>query len=70
MQKKILSTCLALMFSLSVAGVSVAATKCNGTVKSVEGTVLTIDCGKKAKKFEAGDKVQVKKKRATAVEGC
>ncbi len=70
MRKKILSTCLAMVFSMSVAGVSLAATKCTGKVKAVEGTVLTIDCGKKAKKFSAGDKVQVKKKKATAVEGC
>ncbi len=70
MKKKILSTCLAFVFSMSVAGVSLASTKCKGEVTAVEGTVLTIECGKKAKKFKVGDKVQVKKKKATQVEGC
>ncbi len=70
MKKKILSTCLAFVFSMSIAGVSLASTKCMGKITAVEGTVLTIDCGSKAKKFKVGEKVQVKKKRAHQVEGC
>ncbi|HID97139.1 MAG TPA: hypothetical protein EYP57_02985 [Thermodesulfobacteriaceae bacterium] len=70
MKKKILSTCLALFFSMSVAGVSMAGTKCKGTVVKIDGNNLIIDCGKKACKFKEGDAVKVKKTKAKAVEGC
>ncbi len=69
MSKKVLSICLALAFSLSLASVSLASKKATCEVKAVEGTTVTLDCGKKAKKFEAGMKVKVKAAKKK-VEGC
>ena len=69
MRKKITSVALAIIFSLSMAGVSLAA-KCKGKVESVDkdaGTItITID-GKC--KLKDGEKVTIKSKKK-AVEGC
>jgi type 1 fimbria pilin len=67
MRKKITSVALAILFSLSMAGVSMAA-KCKGSVESVgEGTItITID-GKCD--LKAGEAVTVKTKKK-AIEGC
>ncbi len=69
MSKKLASICLAMVFSLSVASVSMAAKKATCEVKAVEGTTVTLDCGKKAEKFKAGMKVKVKAAKKK-VEGC
>ena len=67
MRKKITSVALAIIFSLSMAGVSVAA-KCKGKVESIgEGKiVITVD-GKC--KLKDGENVTIKSKKK-AVEGC
>ena len=68
MRKKITSVALAIIFSLSMAGVSLAA-KCKGSVASIneDGTItITID-GKC--KLKDGEKVTIKSKKK-AVEGC
>ena len=67
MRKKITSVALAIIFSLSMAGVSLAA-KCKGKVESVEGEKIVITVDGKCK-LKAGDKVTVKPKKG-AVEGC
>jgi len=69
MSKKLVSICLAMAFSLSIAGVSMAAKKATCEVKAVEGTTVTLDCGKKADKFKAGMKVKIKSAKKK-VEGC
>jgi len=67
MRKKITSVALAIIFSLSMAGVSLA-TKCKGKVKSIgdEEIVITVD-GKC--KLKDGEKVTIKTKKR-AIEGC
>ncbi|MDL1959078.1 MAG: hypothetical protein LWX01_02730 [Deltaproteobacteria bacterium] len=67
MRKKITSVALAIIFSLSMAGVSLAA-KCKGTVESVEGCKMVITIDGKCK-LKAGEAVNIKTKRK-AVEGC
>ena len=41
-------------------------------VKSVDGTSVVLDCGKKVKKISVGDKVKIKVKKVNsqAIEGC
>ena len=69
MSKKLLSLAMAMAFTVSVASVSMAAkVKCE--VTAVDGDTVTLDCGKKASKMKAGDKVKVSVKKAAAVEGC
>ncbi len=69
MSKKLLSLAMAMAFTLSMASVSMAGkVKCE--VTAVEGSTVTLDCGKKADKLHAGDKVEVKAKGGAAVEGC
>lgn len=71
MNKKMLALALAMAFTVSTAAVSLAASvKCE--VKSVDGHTVTLDCGKKASKMSAGDKVKVKVKKGGggAIEGC
>ncbi len=67
MRKKITSVALAILFSLSMASVSLAG-KAKGTIESVEEgkIVITID-GKSD--LKAGDAVVVKTKKK-AIEGC
>ncbi len=48
---------------------SMASKKATCEVKAVEGTTVTLDCGKKAEKFKAGMKVKVKAAKKK-VEGC
>jgi len=68
MSKKLLILAMAAAFTVSVAGVSIAA-KVKCTVDNVDGDKVTMTC-KKAKKLKAGDKVSVKAAKAKAVEGC
>ena len=70
MNKKMLALALAMAFTVSTAAVSLAASvKCE--VKSVDGSTVTLDCGKKASKMKAGDKVKVKVKGGGGgIEGC
>jgi hypothetical protein len=69
MRKKITSLALAIIFSLSMAGVSLAG-KCKGTVESVdEGTgTITIKIDGKCD-IGAGEAVNIKTKKK-GVEGC
>jgi chaperone required for assembly of F1-ATPase len=67
MRKKITSVALAIIFSLSMAGVSLAA-KCKGTVESVEEGKIVITLDGKCK-LKAGEAVNVKTKKK-AIEGC
>ena len=69
MSKKLLSLAMAMAFTVSLASVSMAA-KIKCEVTGVEGDIVTMDCGKKAKKMKDGDKVDVKVKKGGAVEGC
>jgi hypothetical protein len=67
MRKKITSVALAIIFSLSMEGVSLAA-KCGGTVESIEEGKIVITLDGKCK-LKAGEAVNIKTKRK-AVEGC
>ena len=67
MRKKITSVALAILFSLSMAGVSMAA-KCKGTVESIEEGKIVITLDGKCK-LKAGEAVNVKTKKK-AIEGC
>jgi hypothetical protein len=67
MRKRLLTLCMALVFSASMAGVGMAA-KCKGKVTSNEGGKMTIelkgDCS-----IDAAQDVTIKVKKG-AVEGC
>jgi hypothetical protein len=67
MHKKITSVVLAIIFSLSMAGVSLAA-KCKGTVESVDEGKIVIKLDGKCK-LKCGEDVDIKTKRK-AIEGC
>ena len=67
MYKKITSLALALIFSLSLAGVSLAA-KCKGKVTKIEGQEMVIQIKGKCK-IKCGQEVTIKPKRK-AIEGC
>ncbi len=67
MRKKITSVALAILFSLSMAGVSMAA-KCKGTVESIEEGKIVITLDGKCK-LKAGEAVNIKTKKK-AIEGC
>lgn len=67
MQKKITSIIIALIFSLSITGVSLAA-KCKGTVESVDNGKIVIVIDGKCK-FKPGDKITIKTKKVI-MEGC
>jgi hypothetical protein len=67
MRKKITSVALAIIFSLSMAGVSLAA-KCKGTVESVEEGKIVITIDGKCD-IGAGEAVTIKTKKK-GVEGC
>ena len=67
MRKKITSVALAIIFSLSMAGVSLAA-KCEGKVESVEGCKMVITIDGKCK-LKAGEDVKIRTKRKR-IEGC
>lgn len=69
MNKKIASLALAVVFTLSTAGLGFAA-KLSCTVDSVDGDKVTMTC-KKADKLAAGDKIKVSPpKKKGAIEGC
>lgn len=68
MNKRIGTAALALIFALSVAGVSMAA-KVSCTVDSVSGDKVTMTC-EGADKIKAGDKVKVTPPKGGGVEGC
>lgn len=69
MKKKMTAFVCALAFAMVSVGVaSAASVKC--TVEKVEGSMVTMDCGSKAKKLEVGSKVSVKAKKKAAIEGC
>lgn len=71
MSKKIVTLALAMAFAASTASVSVAARYVSCEVKAVDGSKVTLDCGKDAGKFDAGDNVKIKeKKKRRAIEGC
>ena len=67
MRKKITSVALAILFSLSMAGVSMAA-KCKGTVESIDEGKIVITIDGKCK-LKADEKVTIKTKKK-AIEGC
>ncbi len=67
MRKKITSVALAIIFSLSMAGVSMAA-KCKGTVESIDEGKIVITLDGKCK-LKAGEAVNIKTKKK-AIEGC
>lgn len=67
MQKKITSIIIALIFSLSITGVSLAA-KCKGTVESVDNGKIVIVIDGKCK-LKGGESVTIKTKRKV-IEGC
>lgn len=67
MRKKITSLALAIIFSLSMAGVGLAA-KCKGTVESIEEGKIIITLDGKCK-LKAGEAVNIKTKKK-AIEGC
>ena len=65
--KKLVTAAMVVMFTLSLAGLSMAGTaKC--TVDSVDGDKVTMTC--EGADFAAGDKVMVKSKSKKAYEGC
>ena len=69
MSKKLLSLAMAMAFTVSVAGVSMAAkVKCE--VLAIDGHTVTLKCGKKSSKLKVGDKIELKGKKKAAVEGC
>lgn len=69
MNKKIASLALAVVFTISTAGLGFAA-KLKCTVDAVDGAKVTMTC-KKADKLAPGDKVKVyPPKKKGAIEGC
>lgn len=70
MKKGIVAVLMALAFAVSTAGVGFAA-KVKCTVDGVDGDKVTMTC-KKADKLKAGDKVDVRTKKAggAKIEGC
>ncbi len=68
MRSKVTAIALALVFSVSMAGVSLAAS-CKGKVVSNDGKQMVIELKKKCK-AEPGAEVKIKVKAKAAVEGC
>ncbi len=68
MRKKLTSLVLALVFTVGLSGVSLAA-KCKGEVVKNEGGEMVIKL-KGECKANAGDSVKIKVKHAAKVEGC
>ena len=69
MKKVLVAVIVAMAFAVSTASVGMAA-KIKCTVDAVVGDKVTMTC-KKADKLKAGDKVEVKPKKAKgAIEGC
>ncbi|MBU0674974.1 MAG: hypothetical protein KJ950_10055 [Proteobacteria bacterium] len=70
MSKKLITLLLAMAFTVSLAGVGMAAKSADCTVSSVDGSTVTLDCGKDADDLKVGSKVKVKDAKKKAVEGC
>ncbi len=85
MHKKLLSLILALLFCISLAGVSMATVRCKGKIVQIKGNELVIKCRngkevdvnvKNVKKFKIGEKVRVHGNRVIKIrhhmmmEGC
>jgi len=85
MYKKLLSFVLALLFCLSIAGVSMATLRCKGKIVEIKGNELVIKCRngkevdvtvKNAKRFKVGERVRVHGKKVIPLrhrmmmEGC
>ena len=67
--KKAMTLGLALLFAMGVVSTGFAAsTTC--TVSSVDGPMVTLDCGKKADDLAVGTTVKVKTAKKKAIEGC
>jgi outer membrane protein assembly factor BamE (lipoprotein component of BamABCDE complex) len=69
MSKKIVTLLMAMAFTVSIAGVSVAAKSVNCKVTAIDGNAVSLDC-KKADKLKVGMKVKVKEAKKKAIEGC
>ncbi len=67
MRRKVTSLVLALIFSLSLSGVSLAA-RCKGKITKIEGNVMTIQIKGKCR-LKSGQNVTIKPKRRK-IEGC
>ncbi len=68
--KKVCAAAFVLMFVATTASMSFAA-KIKCEVESVDGEKVILNCGDKADKFKAGDKLKVPTaKKGAAVEGC
>ena len=70
MSKKLLSLAMAMAFTVSVAGVSMAAKKVKCEILAIDDHTYTLKCSKKSKKLKVGDVVEMKGKKKAAVEGC
>lgn len=79
MRTKVLAICSALMFTVAMTGMAFAEDCASGTVKSVDGQNVVVDCGGKDVKAtgdaKVGDKVAVKdgkvvKAAKKKTEGC
>ena len=69
MSKKIVTLLMAMAFTVSIAGVSVAAKSVKCKVTAIDGNAVSLDC-KKADKLKVGMKVKVKEAKKKAIEGC
>ena len=69
MSKKIVTLLMAMAFTVSIAGVSVAAKSVKCKVTAIDGNAVTLDC-KKAGPLKVGMKVKVKESKKKAIEGC
>lgn len=73
MNKKMLALALAMAFTMSTVAVTFAARKVNCEVTAVEGSTVTLDCGRKASKLVVGTTVKIKPGKVRnddVVEGC
>jgi preprotein translocase subunit SecF len=70
MSKKIVTMLMAVVLTVGVAGVSVAAKGVNCQVKAVDGEMVTLECKKDADSLKVGAKVKVSEIKKKAIEGC
>ena len=67
--KRVITLIAAITIALtSLTWLQAATLKC--TVTKMEGTMITMDCSKKASQVMVGDKLKVKTAKKTAIEGC
>ncbi len=57
-------------FVLSLVSVSCYAASAKCTIEKIEGETLVLDCGQKAEKFKAGEKIKIKSHKKQQMEGC